>query len=309
MSLVSFGSVNMDLVARTPRLPQPGETILGTAFDTFPGGKGANQAVAAARLGASVSMLGRVGQDAFGQSLRDHLTQCGVRCDRLLSDPHVHSGVAMIAVDQAGENHIIVIPGANGQIDRSDVDGLGTMVAETSHLLLQLEIPLDAVVAAAQVAKAAQITVILDPAPAQAELPTDLYTCVDILTPNQTEAAQLVGFPVVDRESAIRAGQILHQRGIPTVILKLGGAGCIAITATGILDIPPFPVDVVDTVAAGDAFNGALAVALSEGRSLQESLVWASATGALAVTQAGAQSAMPTRSAVEALIHQHHCDR
>jgi ribokinase len=299
MSVVVFGSINMDLVARTPHLPKPGETLTGHSFETVSGGKGANQAVAVARLGVPTEMVGRVGNDAFGLELLNSLKASGVRCDRVLTDSATHSGVAVIAVDDASENNIILIPGANGHVDESDIDRLQEVLPQAKVLMLQLEIPLPMVVAAAKAAKAVGVTVMLDPAPARSDLPDELYSLVDIITPNQIETSQLVGFPVEDLNTAIEAAHTLHQRGIQIVITKLGKLGAFCITLTETFEIPIFPVKAIDTVAAGDAFNGGLAAALAEGLPLKEAARQASAVAALSVTRTGAQPSLPTRVELE----------
>jgi ribokinase len=305
MSILSFGSINLDLVARVPRLPIAGETLTGSTFLTTPGGKGANQAVAAARLGVPTKMLGRVGADEFGRSLLADLQTAGVDTQAVLVDETTHSGVALITVSATGENQIVVIPGANGQVDGTDVERLHPLLAQTQVLLLQLEIPLPIVKLAAQAAHAAGVIVMLDPAPVPAENLPEIYPWVNILTPNQVEAAQLVGFAVDDRAAAERAAIALHQAGAATVIVKLGAQGMVCATADQIWHVPAFPVDVVDTVAAGDAFAGGLAAALATGQALESAVIWASAAGALAVTQSGAQTAMPDRAALEAFLQQH----
>ena len=301
MPIIVFGSLNMDLVAQVPRLPQPGETLLGTSFATVPGGKGANQAVAAARLGASTTMVGRVGDDSFGPLLCDSLQAAGVNTGLVVA-AHGPSGVALIAVDRAGENQIVVVPGANGQVDTSDVDRL-PLGSQTSILLMQFEIPLTAIQAAAE--RASDYLVMVDPAPARADLPEGFYGLVDILTPNQTEASQLTGLNVHDVATAMEAAQILRQRGTPTVIVKLGSQGAVVVSELDVFHTPAFQVSAVDTVAAGDAFNGGLAVALGEGKSLREAVKWASAVAALSVTKAGAQPSMPTRDQVEDFLGSH----
>lgn len=303
MSVIVFGSINMDLVARTPRLPTPGETLMGHRFESIPGGKGANQAVAAARLGIPTQLVGRVGNDSFGQELLKGLRASHVGCDRILIDDSIHSGVAMIAVDDASENHIIVIPGANGQIGQADVARVQAILPGAIVLLLQLEIPLAAVVAAAQAAKQAGVQVILDPAPAQANLPDALYPFIDIITPNQVEASQLVGFPITDWASAEKAAIVLHQRGVQTSIIKLGSTGALCLTATETFQIPVFPVKPVDTVAAGDAFNGALAAGLATGLSLRDAATQAAAVAALSVTKPGAQPSLPTRAQLDEFLN------
>lgn len=298
MSVIVFGSINMDLVARTPRLPAPGETITGHDFFTAPGGKGANQAVASARLQAPTTMVGRVGGDAFGMQLRQNLAEAGVDTAGVLTDSSITSGVAVIAVDDTAQNNIIIIPGANGQVGPADVDRLNQYLAGARVLLLQLEVPLAATLAAARAARQQGVLVVLDPAPAR-ELPAELYQAVDVLTPNEVEAGQLAGFAVKNREDAARAAQTLLERGVATAIIKMGAQGAFYTTHAGADSsgfVPAFQVKAVDTVAAGDAFNGALAAALVEDRSLPEAVRWGAAAGALSATKAGAQPSMPARA-------------
>jgi ribokinase len=301
MSVVVFGSINMDLVARTPRLPSAGETLTGHSFSTVPGGKGANQAVACARLCIETSMVGKVGGDVFGEALRENLASNSVNTTFVATDDKVASGVALIAVDDAAENNIIVIPGANGRIGKSDLLRLDKALDGTSLLLMQLEIPSAMVLAAAKLARQKTVTVILDPAPA-AQLPDEVYPLIDILTPNETEAALLVGFPVNDPASAENAASVLLQKGVSRVVIKMSANGAFSMDASGGRFYPAIPVAAIDTVAAGDAFNGALAAALDEGRSFDESIQWGIAGGALAVTKLGAQEAMPDREELLRLL-------
>lgn len=299
--IVVFGSINIDLVTRTPRLPRPGETLTGRSFATIPGGKGANQAVACARLGVPTHMIGRVGGDVFGQALLDSLQNNGVQTEGVLVDESTSSGVAAIAVDDDGENNIIVVPGANGQVNTADLERLAAVLPEAAVLLLQLEIPLEMVAAAAQLAQEQGVTVILDPAPAQ-PLPDTLYPLIDILTPNETEAAALVGFEVESQAAAHTAAQQLRDKGAKQIIIKRGGHGVYNFDGHTVIEQPAFPVTAVDTVAAGDAFNGSLAAALAEGLPLATALQWGCAGGAIAVTRAGAQPAMPKRGELVALL-------
>jgi ribokinase len=303
-STVVFGSINMDLVARTPQLPVPGETLLGHKFFTAPGGKGANQAVAIARLGIPTQMVGRVGSDSFGQEVLKSLQTAGVNTDYVLVDETASSGVAAIAVDDAGENQIIIIPGANGRIDGTDVERLESLLLGANALLLQFEISMSAVWRATQAAREAGVKVILDPAPAQIEVPEELYPLVDIITPNEIEAGQLVGFPVDGVEAATKAANMLLQRGVGSAIVKLGAKGAVCATEEETFFVPAFPVAAIDTVAAGDAFNGGLAVALAEGLSLQQAVVWGAAAGALASTKPGAQSSMCDRQTFNTFLNQ-----
>jgi len=297
-----FGSLNMDLVCQTPRLPGPGETISGREFQTVPGGKGANQAIAAARLGANTTMVGRVGDDEFGQALIDSLKAAGVDTHNVIVDQSASTGVALIVVDASGNNQIVVVPGANGKVDESDVQRLAQQFQPGDLLLLQFEVPVDIVMTAIATAKEKGVTVIMDPAPTPDELPERFFTLVDILTPNQVEASQLVGFSVTDTQSAADAAQALVKRGTNLVMVKLGAEGVVVATKDDCFHQPAFAVEAVDTVAAGDAFNGGMAVALAESMLLPASCLFASAVAACSVTQRGAQSSMPTYEAVKALL-------
>ncbi|HWQ13220.1 MAG TPA: ribokinase [Roseiflexaceae bacterium] len=300
MSVVVFGSINMDLVVRTPRLPAPGETLTGHTFFTAPGGKGANQAVACARLGAPTRMVGRVGQDVFAPALRESLAAAGAEISGVLETPGP-SGVAVIAVDDAAENTIVVVPGANGTVGIEDVARLEAALAGARVLLLQLEVPVEAVLAAAQAARRRGVTVVLDPAPAR-KLPPELYTAADIITPNETETEVLTGVPVRDGAAAERAARELLARGVGRAVIKMGGRGVYSADSAGGAHHPAFPVTPVDTVAAGDAFNGGLAAALCAGHPFDEALRWGLAAGAISVTRAGAQASMPTRAELLALL-------
>ena len=294
----------MDLVVRSPRLPQPGETLSGSDFTTVPGGKGANQAVAAARQGATTAMIGRVGADDFGHQLRHALAVDGVNVEAVKVDAETHTGVATITVAESGENQIIIVPGANGRVESADLTLLEKALASAQLLLLQCEIPAEIVAQAAQLAHAAGVTVMLDPAPVPDFDLTPVYPAIDILTPNQVEAAQLTGLSVTTVAEAEAAIAQLQQQGASTIIVKLGEQGVLCGTPQEVFQVPAFTVPVVDTVAAGDAFNGGLAAALSEGKPFKQAVVWASATAALSVSKAGAQPSMPTRSQVAEFLQQ-----
>lgn len=294
----------MDLVAHTPRLPEPGETLIGRSFTTVPGGKGANQAVACARLGDPVKLVGRVGGDVFGTELLAHLQAQGVDVAYVSREESISSGVALIAVDDRAENNIIVIPGANGRVGQSDLLHLETALNQAQILLLQLEIPLEIVVAATRLAHEHGVKVMLDPAPAQ-ELPAEIYHHVDLLTPNETEAASLTGITIGSTEDAALAAGKLLSFGVRRVIVKMGSQGALVADETGTQFFPAFLVTAVDTVAAGDAFNGAMAVALSENLPIVTAIHWGLAGGALAVTKSGAQESMPDRAALLKMIVDH----
>ena len=311
MDTVVLGSLNMDLVAQVSRLPKPGETILGDRFTTVPGGKGANQAVAAARLGTKTAMIGRVGGGSFGTTLRESLVADEIDISAVSVSEQTPSGTALIAVAPQN-NQIIVVPGANGEVGEGALAELKRYIQTAKVLLLQFEIPLPVVQSAAAIAHEAGVAVVVDPAPARGPLPDKFCRYISILTPNQTEAELLTGLKVVDVESAIAAADVLHQQGIEIVIIKLGDLGAVCVTAEGNFSTPAFEVKAVDTVAAGDAFNGGLAAALcqAEGRdlsltTLKSAVLYASAVAAIAVTRSGAQLAMPTQSEVDSFLYTH----
>ena len=300
--IVVFGSLNMDLVANTSSFPTAGETVTGEKFAMIPGGKGANQAIAVSRLGYPCHLVGRVGKDSFGEILLNSLQDNGVDTTGVFVDESAHTGVAMITVNETGENQIIVIPEANGNLDQTDIERLRPHLEGAGFLLLQLEVPLEVVGEAAELAKNMGIKVILDPAPAQS-LPFTVYAHLDIITPNALEAEKLVGFPVTDTDSAQKAALSLQEQGVNTVMITLGKQGVYCADGEESFFVPAFDIEpIVDTVAAGDAFNGALAVALSVGMNLQRSMIWGSAAGALTVTQAGAQSALPDQGSLSGFL-------
>jgi ribokinase len=302
-SIVVIGSLNADLVVRTPRFPAPGETTTGSGFAVYPGGKGANQAVAAGRLGARVAMIGRVGKDDHGLLLRLSLMAAGVDVDPTLDDDAAPTGVAVITIDASGQNQIVLAPGANARLRPEDVERHRSLVEAASVVLLQLEVPLDTVEAAARIARQAGVTVVLDPAPAQREA-LALLPLADVVTPNETELRILVGAapgPTSADEAAAMA-RVLQVQGARGVVAKLGAAGAIAVTAQGESRWPGHTVKAVDTTAAGDAWNGAFAVALAEGRTIDEAGAFAGAAAAISVTRAGAQPSMATRDEVERFL-------
>ena len=299
--IVVFGGINMDLVGTTQRMPMPGETVFGDSFHTAPGGKGANQAVAAARLGAKVRMVGRVGADEFGSRLIDGLCREGIDVSRVAVDPNNHSGVAMIILDGDRQNYIVATYGANLACDRTQVNAVAEALEGADALLLQLEVPLEFAVAAATLAKGRGVPVVWDPAPAL-PMGSDAYAVCDMLTPNQVEAEFLTGISVVDVDSARRACESLLEDGVRTAVVKLGEGGAYYATADEQDFVPPFKVEVADTVAAGDAFSAAFAVGISEGRKLRDAVLYGNSTGALAVTRSGAQEAMPERCEVDELF-------
>jgi ribokinase len=295
--IVVVGSFNMDLTAYMERLPRPGETVGGRLFVTGPGGKGSNQAVAAARLGAEVTFIGRVGHDVFAESALNTWRQEGINTDYVIRDPQHATGVAPIWVDDHGENSIVVVLGANLAMQQSDVDAAAAVIASADVLICQLEINYDIVEYALKVAKQKGIRTILNPAPA-GKIAAEVLALADYLTPNETELEALSGMGG-DVEPAARS---LLSRDDQTVVVTVGAQGAQWVNKTGTKLLPPFPVNVVDTTGAGDAFSGGFAVALAEGKSLEDAITFANATAGLCVTRPGTAPSMPTRAEVEALL-------
>jgi ribokinase len=297
------GSINIDLVANTERIPVEGETVQGSGFQIHPGGKGANQAVAVARLGYPVRIIGRLGDDAFGAQLRSHLERAGVDV-AAVATTHGSSGVATIIVADHGENCIVITPGANALLTPADLDANLDILRSSGIVLTQLEIPLETVEHLAKICARERIPLILDPAPAK-ELPASLLRAVTWFTPNEIEAAFFTGESDgrSDTHDPARVARALIRRGIPGVVLKLGSRGAFIASADSLEErLSPFPVRAVDTTAAGDAFNGAFAVGLLLGKSPAASARFATAAAALSVTRAGAQPSMPTMADVDQLL-------
>jgi ribokinase len=298
--IVVVGSSNTDMILKLDRIPRPGETILGGEFVTAAGGKGANQAVAAARAGGSVTFVARVGQDMFGERAVAGFVENGINVEHVQYD-NAPSGVALIFVSEDGENCIGVAGGANARLSPADVRLAEKSFSTADVVVMQLETPLETVQAAAELAAANGAIVILNPAPAQ-RLPDSLLKRFSILTPNETEAQLLTGITVTDDASCSRATDVLLGKGVETVIITLGPRGAFVATSTSKQYVPGFTVKPIDTTAAGDTFNGALAVALAEGMSMVDAVRFANAAGAIAVTRMGAQPSAPMRAEIETLL-------
>jgi len=301
-TVLVVGSINMDMVMRVAQMPAAGETLHGEGFATSPGGKGANQAVAAARAGANCIMLGRVGDDSFGHTLRDVLAAEDINCDNLMVTGETSTGAAMILVDRFGENSIVISGGANLALTPDDIFPRGELFSSADVLLLQLEIPLPTVRAAMDLARRHCCKIVLDPTPVPARLPDELLA-VDIITPNAIEAEQITGMQAAEERSDRQVASQLVERGAGAAVLKTGHRGSLVVSADGeIARVPPYRVDIVDTTGAGDAFTGNLAVAVARGNCLVDAARIANAAGALACTKFGAQGAIPTWDEIHMLM-------
>ena len=299
--IVVVGSSNMDLVVKSKRIPAAGETILGGDFIMAPGGKGANQAVAAAKLGANVCFIAKLGEDVFGEQSLKNFKKERVNTDYVQKTHEAPSGVALIMVDDKGENSIVVAPGANLKLSPADVRAAETEIAAAGAVVAQLEVPLDTIQCAAELANSSNVPFVLDPAPAR-ELPPELLEMVDVLTPNETEAQILTGIEVTDEDSARAASKNLLERGVKAVIVTLASKGFLLVDSDQVVYVPAHKVQAVDSTAAGDAFTGSLAVGIAEGKPLLDAASFANYVAALAVTKMGAQSSMPTLQEVQSFV-------
>jgi ribokinase len=300
--IIVIGSSNTDMVIKTEKLPTPGETILGGKFLMNPGGKGANQAVAASRLGGKVTFITKRGNDLFGNQAVGLLMREGVDTQYIVKDPELPSGVALITVDSTGENSIVVAPGSNGNLLKEDIPSVIFDTGKFEILLLQLEIPIDTVEYSAVTASEHGIKVILNPAPAR-KLSDNLLKNTWLITPNETEAETITGVIITDIPSAERAAELIQERGVKNVIITLGEAGAYIKSENYTGLIPGIKVKPVDTTAAGDVFNGALAVAISEGSDLKDAVIFANKAASISVTRMGAQASAPYRNEINSQIH------
>ena len=301
--VVVVGSINTDFLVRGPKLPAPGETAQGDEFHEGPGGKGANQAVAAARLGARTALVARLGRDRRGDELANRLAAEGVDVRHVERDAEAPTGAAVILVDRRGEKAIFVAPGANGRMSAADVDAAAGMIQAARVVLCQLEIPLEAVLAACRIARIAGVKTVLDPAPAR-PLPDELLGLLDVIRPNAVEAEGLTGVKVQDRATARKAAKQLIGRGVRAAAVQAGDEGNLLVWDDGECWMPKLPVNSIDATGAGDAFAAGLAVMLAEGRPLAEAGPFANAAAALATTVLGAQAGLPKREAVVRLLGQ-----
>ena len=298
--ILVIGSSNTDMTVRSATLPKPGETVLGGDFRMGPGGKGANQAVAARLLGGEVTFVCKLGRDMFGEGASKHYESCGLDTSKILwSDKP--SGVALITVDSKAENSIVVASGANADVTVSDIDSVADIIKSSGILLLQLEIPMDAVVRAAEIAFEAGVQVVLNPAPATS-LPAELLKCVSILIPNETEASAISGIDINNLETASAAAERLKGMGVREVIITMGSRGSMVCDGECTF-VPAVKVNAVDTTAAGDTFCGGVCVALSEGKALSEAVKFATAASSIAVQRPGAQDSVPSRCEVDKLLN------
>ena len=297
--ILVIGSLNMDMVISVRELPRRGETILGGSPDYIPGGKGANQACAAGKLGGTVAMLGKVGRDAMGRTLKENLAAAGVDVAHVEETPDAPTGMAVIYVSETGSNSIVVVPGANALCDRDYIEANEALIAASDIIVLQLEIPYEAVFRAVELAKKHGRLVVLNPAPAPDFLPPQVIAGLDYFTPNETELARIAGLPVGNTEEAVAAGKKLVSQGVGTVLATLGEAGALLVTAEEARVIPSLRVKAVDTTAAGDTFNGAFVTALSEGLDEAAAIAFGNKAAAISVTRKGAQTSIPSREEVD----------
>ncbi|HNW57046.1 MAG TPA: ribokinase [Bacteroidales bacterium] len=295
--IIVIGSSNTDMVIKSKKLPAPGETILGGTFMMNPGGKGANQAVAAARLNGKVTFVTKTGNDMFGDEAIHLFDKEGIDTRYIIKDPKNPSGVALITVDENGENSIVVAPGSNGTLSAYDIEDEIFRTDKNDLFLMQLEIPVTTVEFVADRAMSRENRVILNPAPAH-YLSDDLLKCLYLITPNETEAEILTGIKVQDETTAGKAAAKLHNKGVQNVIITLGASGAYVLSGNIAKMIPVIPVKAVDTTAAGDVFNGALAVAISEGKKIEEAVVFANKAASISVTRMGAQASAPYRKEI-----------
>ena len=298
--IVVIGSSNTDMVVRTKRIPRPGETIIGGTFMMNPGGKGANQAVAASLLGGNVTFVARTGNDIFGDKSMSNYREAGINTGSVFRDENLPSGVALICVDDNAENSIVVSPGANGGLSVQDVEAVKKEIESANYLLMQLEIPMETVEYAARLASKAGVKVILNPAPA-ARLSEELLKNIYLITPNETEAELLTGITINHPEDAKYAADKLIDMGVENVIITLGASGALIRDVNGFARQEARKVDAIDTTAAGDVFNGALCVALTEDMDIREAVRFATVAASVSVTRMGAQSSIPAREEVDAL--------
>ena len=300
--IIVLGSLNMDLVVKAERAPEAGETLSGYFFQTIPGGKGANQAAAAAKLGGDVAMVGRVGQDDFGARLTSSLNDVGANTSAVKIDPTQSTGIAMITVDDAGENRILIVAGANGQVSTADVDALRPALAHLKALVLQMEIPFETIEYVLDVTAELNLLTFLNLAPAYL-ISDEMLKKIDYLILNESEASLLTNVSVIDQDSAKAACSALFTRGAHTVIVTLGSKGALLATSNEFSFLPSYQVDVVDTTAAGDAFVAGFVVSLLETQDLARSVQYANAVGALTVTKLGAQVSLPSKTDVETFLN------
>lgn len=299
--IVVIGGCNFDYLIRGPQLPIAGETVEGNEFQEAPGGKGANQAIAASRLGAQVAFIGRIGDDARGDACQRRLVEAGVNPQGIIRDHAAHTGIALVLVNQDGQKQIMTAPGANRRLSVDDIEARRGLLLGAKVVLAQLEVPVDALQRAFEICRESGVTTVLDPAPA-APLPTDLIRLIDVIRPNALEAQDLTGVMVTNRATALQAARQLIERGVKIAVVQAGDEGNLAVWQSGEQWLPKHSVNSIDATGAGDAFAAALAVQLGEGSSIAQAAIFANAAAALATTKLGAQAGLPLRGEVEQLL-------
>ncbi|MFW5867001.1 MAG: ribokinase [Armatimonadota bacterium] len=306
-TIAVLGNINIDFVMRAERMPRPGETLMGGELKLVPGGKCANQAVTAARVGAEVTVIGRVGADVFGPQLLENLEREGINTEFITSDPEAHTGSAFIALSPSGENSILSCMGANLEVSPEQVEGASEAIGDADMLLVQLGVPLEAVLRAIEIADGAGTRVLFDPTPVRGELDA-MWQHATVACPNETEAEVIIGEPATSLDDAARAAQWFREKGVEIAIIKLGARGALVLDDDGARLVRGYTVDVVDTTGAGDAFAGALGTRLAEGAPVEQAIAFANAAGAMAASRFGAQPSLPTRDQVEALMAEQQAD-
>lgn len=302
--IICVGSVNMDLVMNVLEFPQPGETVLAKSFDTFPGGKGGNQAVAVSRLGGDVRMLTRLGDDNFSHQLNRALSDSGVNVENVIREENSISGIAMINVDTKGQNSISIFPGCNSNFSPEDIKNNENLFSHGKILLINMEIPVETVYEAIRTARKNGMFVILDPAPAPAGgIPQEIAKCVDIVKPNETEAAVITGIEITGRDKAIEALKKMKSMGFAVPMITMGKKGAIALESDTLVETNSFIVNAIDTTAAGDVFSGALTAKIAEGEKLHAAMKFAAAAAAISTTRKGAQNSVPAVREVEEFLN------
>lgn len=303
--ILVIGSLNIDFVVDVENIPKPGETILATNVTYIPGGKGANQSYAVGKLGGLVSMIGVVGKDQYGEILLNNLTSVNVNIDHIQKSEGKQTGIALINVDKNGENSIVVVPGANSELSKQSIDENVSLIEQSDIIVMQLEVPIDTITYVAKLAKQKGKMIVLDPAPAKRDLPDELFACVDIIKPNETELEVLSGMKINSEEQIKNAANILLEKGVKVVIATLGEKGSMLVTKEGVKAFDALDVEAIDTTAAGDSFTAGFVVSLANGKTIEEAIKFGHIVSSVVVTKKGAQSSIPSMEEIQDFMRQY----